>query len=64
MLLRPANSSSSILGYVLKERIGTGGYGEVWAAEAPGGLRKAIKLVYGYHDENRAQNELKSLNRI
>ncbi len=53
-----------LLGYTLIERIGEGGYGEVWTAEAPGGLRKAIKLIYGYHDESRAQRELKSLNYI
>lgn len=60
----PINTQDLILGYTLKERIGTGGYGEVWKAEAPGGIQKAIKLIYGYHDENRAQAELKSLNRI
>jgi serine/threonine protein kinase len=49
---------------MLKERIGAGGYGEVWSAEAPGGIAKAVKLVYGYHDENRAQGELKALNRV
>ena len=58
------DTSKPILGYTLKERIGAGGYGEVWSAEAPGGIAKAVKLVYGYHDENRAQGELKSLNRV
>lgn len=56
--------SKAILGYTLKHRIGVGGYGEVWAADAPGGLPKAIKLIFGYSDEHRAQTELKSLNRI
>ena len=60
-LIKP---SAELLGYVLRERIGSGGYGEVWSATAPGGLSKAIKLIYGFHDENRAQRELKSLNRI
>ena len=64
MLLEPTKVSESILGYNLKERIGAGGYGEVWVAEAPGGLLKAVKLIYGFHDENRAQRELKALNRI
>jgi len=52
-----------IEGYVLRERIGAGGYGEVWLADAPGGLQKAIKFVFGTIDE-RAGNELRSLQRI
>ncbi len=31
-----------------------GGYGEVWKVRAPGGLLKALKLVYGHFDEDRA----------
>lgn len=54
----------NILGYTLRERIGHGGYGEVWSAEAPGGILKAIKFIYGFHDEERAQREQKALNRI
>jgi serine/threonine protein kinase len=53
-----------IPGYVLREPLGSGGYGHVWLAEAPGGLKKAIKFVYGHIDEDRAANELKSLQRI
>ena len=53
-----------IPGYQLVERIGVGGYGEVWKAEAPGGLTKAVKLVYGHMDDTRAARELKALNRI
>lgn len=56
--------SDVILGYRILKRIGAGGFGEVWAAEAPGGLQKAVKILYGYHDERRAQDELKSLDRI
>jgi hypothetical protein len=32
-------------GYCLLERLGAGGYGEVWRCAAPGGLPKAIKFV-------------------
>ncbi len=64
MTLQEANVIESVLGYVFKERIGAGGYGEVWRVEAPGGIFKALKIIYGFHDENRAQRELKSLDRI
>lgn len=57
-------SSEPIPGYTVKERVGAGGYGEVWTAEVPGGLVKAIKFVYGYLDDDRASRELKALNRI
>jgi serine/threonine protein kinase len=64
MLVQPSKPTDSILGYNLRAKIGSGGYGEVWSAEAPGGLTKAVKLIFGYHDEGRAQRELKALNRI
>ena len=32
--------------------MGSGGFGEVWKCEAPGGLFKAIKFVHGSIDEN------------
>jgi serine/threonine protein kinase len=57
-------TNEPIPGYKLVKRIGAGGYGEVWAAEAPGELVKAIKFVYGLLDEDRAAREMKALNRI
>ena len=57
-------SQRDILGYTLQDRIGTGGFGEVWSAVAPGGLSKALKIIYGFHDEKRAQSELKALDRV
>jgi serine/threonine protein kinase len=53
-----------IPGYVIRERLGAGGYGEVWKADAPGGLSKAVKIVYGRQDDERAAAELAALNRI
>ena len=64
MSIQTLAPEQSILGYVLKEKIGTGGYGEVWRAEAPGGIGKAIKFIFGNHSDSRAQVELKSLDKI
>jgi serine/threonine protein kinase len=46
------------------EKIGSGGFGEVWKATAPGDLMKAIKIVYGDVDGPRAEQELRALRRI
>jgi serine/threonine protein kinase len=59
-----SKTTELVAGYSLQERIGSGGYGEVWRAEAPGGLLKAIKFIYGRFDEERASTELKALHRI
>jgi eukaryotic-like serine/threonine-protein kinase len=59
-----AAAAEPIAGYTLTEQIGAGGYGEVWKAEAPGGLTKAIKLVFGRMQDQWASCELRSLRRI
>src|SRR5205823_12672788 len=66
--LREPNAEP-ITGYRLIEPLGSGGFGEVWKCEAPGGLYKAIKFVYGSLnsldvDGVRAEQELKALQRI
>jgi len=53
-----------IAGYTLEEKIGEGGFGEVWRCNAPGGLKKAVKFVFGATNAERASRELKSLERI
>lgn len=70
MPVRIEPGSEPILGYKLIDRLGGGGFGEVWRAEAPGGLHKAIKVVYGDvqtpdpDGTRRAEQELKALKRV
>src|SRR5262249_8167263 len=66
--LRDPNAEP-IPGSRLIEPLGSGGFGEVWKCEAPGGLFKAIKFVYGNLnsldvDGARAEQEWKALNRV
>src|SRR5262245_10580424 len=64
MAFTPAQGAEPIPGDQLIEKLGSGGFGEVWKANAPGELTKAIKIVFGNFEDQRAEQELKALRRI
>lgn len=53
-----------LAGYCFEERIGVGGFGEVWRALGPGGFPKAVKILFGGLSGPQAETELKALNRM
>ena len=66
--LREPNAEP-IPGYKLLEPLGNGGFGEVWKCEAPGGILKAIKFVFGNlnsvdEDSVKAEQEAKAMEKV
>jgi Protein kinase domain len=51
-------------GYRLVNRVSGGAFGEVWRAEAPGGVEVAIKIITGSIDQKEAQRELQAVELI
>lgn len=64
----PSRPPSQVLaaagGYKLFQRLGKGSFGEVWMAEAPGGVNVAVKIISRPIDHQEAQRELQSLELI
>lgn len=48
-------------GYRLLKCIGRGNFGEVWKAEAPGGVEVAVKMIYRTQGDQLTQMELRAL---
>jgi len=62
-------NAEPIPGYRLIEPLGSGGFGEAWKCEAPGGIFKAVKFVFGNLDSldadgARAEQEFRALERV
>ena len=53
------NKQEPIPGYITKELLGTGGYGEVWKGHAPGGTVQGDQIVYADANSKRASGELR-----
>jgi serine/threonine protein kinase len=60
-LMTISNNSELPGGFKMIRRLGTGGFGEVWLGEAPGGIKVAIKISLRPLEHEEAQRELRAL---
>ena len=51
-------------GYRLVQHLRRGAFGEVWRAEAPGGVEVALKIIFGSVADKQGQRELQALETI
>jgi serine/threonine protein kinase len=58
--LRQSLTPSVVIGYRKVQRIGRGSYGEVWKAEAPGGIPVAVKVIT-LGDQQKSKSEMDAL---
>lgn len=60
----PPSMKMSVGGYEFIQRLGVGGFGEVWKARSRGGIEVAIKVVLRPLEHEEAQRELKAMELI
>ncbi len=58
------DTTQQIGGYRMLERLGAGAFGEVWKVELPGGILKAVKIIFRPLDHEEAKRELDALQLI
>jgi serine/threonine protein kinase len=61
---QPTQAEKIVCGFRLQRLLGQGGFGKVWLAEAPGGVRVAVKVVEAAQETKQARTERNALDII